>query len=332
MNNVGVNSRRWGAVLGIVAAFVVSRAAASDCCSVGLDSHDEFWVISTRGIEEVPCQVLPSQLKVYQWRCGQWSRESLESFVDTHNRAATTLFYVHGNRYTPEDAVERGWLALRRLQNGCGPRNPLRFVVWSWPSERVPGLVNDVRTKAARTDTEGLYLGTVLSRLPPDARVSLLGYSFGTRVISGSLHLLAGGQLEGRTLPSEFLMPRYPIRAGMLAPAFHNTWLLPGAFHDGALTQVERLIVLYNPRDPVLRRYRIVSPSSAPQALGYTGLVGLEGLGPLAQRVEQWNVADEVGRRHDEERYLYSSYFIRMRDYLVWRTPPTWPAALAVAN
>ncbi len=332
MESVDFSSQRLRAVFALLTALCASVAAACDCGLCVVDSRDEFWMISTRDINEIPCQVLSSQLKVYQWRCGGWRQESLVEFAATHDPVTLTLFYVHGNRYTPEDAVESGWLAYQRLRQGGGPRSPLRFVIWSWPSERVPGLVNDVRVKAERTDTEGLYLGTVVSRLPPDTRTSFLGYSFGTRVISGSLHLLAGGSLEGRTLPPEHLTPRRPMRAAMMAPAFHNNWLMPGAFHARALTQLERLIVLYNPRDPVLRRYRIVSPTSAPQALGYTGLMGLERLGPLARRVEQWNVSDEVGRRHDEQRHLNSSYFIRMREFLVWRTPPTWPEALAVAN
>ena len=105
-----------------------------------------------------------------------------------------------------------------------------------------------------------------------------------------------------------------------MAPAFQNTWLMPGAFHSRALAQVDRMLVLYNPRDPILRRYRLIAPGAGAQALGYTGLVGLEPLGPLAGRVDQVNVSDEVGRSHDHDRYLESSYFPSLREYVLWRS------------
>lgn len=290
-------------------------AAGQACCP-----GDQFWMISTRHIEEISCRELPEQAYVYRCEDGCWRRRCTADFIASHDPGAVTVFYVHGNRYTAEFALERGWQIYQRLRAGGGPHVPLRYVIWSWPSERLPRPLNDVRTKAERTDLEGLYLGTMLSQLPPDARVSLIGYSFGTRIMSGALHLLGGGRLEGRVLPPEFLMARAPVRAAMMAPAFQNTWLMPGAFHSRALTQVDRMLVLYNPRDPVLRRYRLVAPGSAAQALGYTGLEGLEGLGPLARRIDQINVSDEVGRSHDEERYLVSSYFSRVREYVLWLT------------
>jgi hypothetical protein len=289
--------------------------AAGECCPA-----DDFWIISTRHIDEIPCQALPSQVRVCHRQGGCWRRSSLDAFLAGHDPAAVTVFYVHGNRYRPDEAIERGKLVHGYLRQGAAGDAPIRFVIWSWPSQPVPGLLYDVRTKAERTDVEGLYLGTVLSRLPPDALVSLVGFSFGTRVISGSLHLLAGGQLEGRALPAEYVMPRLPLRALLLAPAFQNTWLLPGNFHELALTQVERMLVLYNSADPVLRRYRLLSGTPDAQALGYTGLVGLERLGPLSRRVEQWDLRSEVGHSHNELRYLDSSYFGMGREYLLWRT------------
>ncbi|MBW3600811.1 MAG: hypothetical protein KY475_26535 [Planctomycetes bacterium] len=314
MKIAGINPQMALAAMSALAG-VLSIVAPSAACCPG----DQVWVISTRHIDEVPCHQLPEQVCVRRFEGGCWRRSTLAEFVAYHDPNAVTLFYIHGNRYSWEAALDRGWQVYRRLRQGGG-HVPLRYVIWSWPSDRMPGPLNDVRAKAERTDLEGLYLGTVLSRLPPDARISLTGFSFGTRIISGALHLLGGGALEGRVLPPEFLMPRLPVRAALMAPAFQNTWLLPGAFHARALTQVERMLVLYNPRDPVLRRYRLLAPGANAQALGYTGLEGLERLGPLAYRVIQIDVSDEVGLTHDQDRYLYSSYFRRVREYLLWRT------------
>jgi hypothetical protein len=305
---------QWIVAAILAAAGLLGGAARGEA---PLCPPDQVWVISTRHIAEIPCRQLSDQVRVARLVGGCWRRSNLAEFVAAHDPEAVTLFYVHGNRYEPEDALETGLQVYRRLRAGGGPHVPLRYVLWSWPSGRVPGPLNDIRTKAERTDLEGLYLGTVLSRLPPDARISLTGYSFGTRIISGALHLLGGGTLEGHVLPPEFLLPRLPVRAALLAPAFENTWLLPGSFHSRALTMVDRMLVLYNPRDPILRRFRLIAGGDA---LGYTGLAGLDQRSPLARRVEEIDVSDEVGRRHDQDRYLNSSYFRLARDFLLWRT------------
>jgi hypothetical protein len=313
MKNGGLIWRRTFciAIALAIASAIGLRASADDA------RGDEFWLISTRHLAEVSCDDLPSQLEVERLEFGAWRPASVDEFAASHEPAAVTVFYVHGNRYAPHHALEHGFAVRERLRQ-CDPSTPVRFVIWSWPSERIPGLLHDCRAKAQRTDLEGFYLGAVLSRLPPDARVSLVGFSFGTRIISGSLHVLAGGELEGRSLPPHCVSPRLPVRAAMLAPACHNTWLLPGSFHSRALTQVDRMLVLYNSRDPILRRYRLLSPATSPQALGYTGLVGLEQLGPLEGRVEQWDMAGVVGATHTEERYFSSPFFTTAGEQLLW--------------
>jgi hypothetical protein len=300
-----------------VAMFALAMAGAEPRpLAVGCPG-DEFWLISTRHLAEVPCRELHAQLQVERMEQGAWRSASLGEFAASGDPEAVTVFYVHGNRYAPHHAVEHGQLVRQRLRE-CGGAAPMRFVIWSWPSERMPGLLHDCRAKAERCDLEGYYLGTVLSHLPPHARISLVGFSFGTRIISGSLHVLGGGELEGRALPGEYVAPRLPVRAAMLAPACHNTWFLPGDFHEQALTQVDRLLVLYNSRDPILRRYRLLAPDASPQALGYTGLVHVDFLGPLEDRVEQWDMAPVVGPTHNEVRYFSSSFFTRAGEHLLW--------------
>lgn len=300
-----------------VAITALSIAGGSGAGPLEHCPADEFWLISTRNVAEVSCYGLPAQLHVERLDEGAWRGASLGEFAAGGDFAGVTLFYVHGNRYAPHHAVKHGRLVRERLRE-CGGAAPMRFVIWSWPSERIPGLIHDCRAKAERCDLEGYYLGTVLSHLPPDARISLVGFSFGTRIISGSLHVLGGGALQGRALPRECVTPRLPVRAAMLAPACHNTWFLPGDFHEQALGQVDRLLVLYNSRDPILRRYRLLSPATSPQALGYTGLVGVDRLGPLEDRVEQWDMAGAVGPTHNEVRYFSSSFFTRAGEHLLW--------------
>jgi hypothetical protein len=175
------------AVLACAELMAFAAPSRGDGCA-----GDQFWIISTRHIDEAPCHAIPRHVKVHRFEDSCWRRSSFEEFLAAHDPAAVTFFYIHGNRYEADEALERGWLIYRYLRHDGGPRVPLRFVTWSWPSQPTPGIVRDVRLKAERTDLEGLYLGTVISRLPPDAMVSLQGFSFGTRVISGSLQKTAG--------------------------------------------------------------------------------------------------------------------------------------------
>ena len=73
---------------------------------------------------------------------------------------------------------------------------------WSWPADRVCRHNRpDIQLKAAYCDAESYYLAAWLRGVQRDGKVSLVGHSFGPRIITGALHLLAGGQLAGQALP-----------------------------------------------------------------------------------------------------------------------------------
>ena len=77
-------------------------------------------------------------------------------------------------------------------------RRRIRFVIFSWPSSKVSGgLLNDVRVKAARTGPAGCQLAWLIDQMPAETPLSLVGFSFGARIITGGLHVLAGGSLGG---------------------------------------------------------------------------------------------------------------------------------------
>jgi hypothetical protein len=113
--------------------------------------------------------------------------------------------------------------------------------------------------------------------------------------------LLGGGELVGQTLPQA--RPR-PLRVALLAAAVHNYWLQPGACHEHALSQIDRLLIQYNSCDPVLQRYKCVEKRARPAALGYTGMHVDETLGAW---IDQRDVCCIVGKSHAEARYFNSS-------------------------
>ena len=191
----------------------------------------------------------------------------------------------------------------------AGEYPPMRFVIWSWPSDRICGPARDARVKAARADAEGSFFGWFLSQLKPGTAVGLVGFSYGARVISGGLQLLSGGTLNGHSLPE--LPPGEPlqIRAAYLAAAMDVAWLYPGGYHGQSLSQVVRLLINYNECDPALKYFRFTDRCTRPSALGFLG-INESALGEAANRVEQVDVSQDVGRTHDELRYWNSSFVV----------------------
>ena len=111
------------------------------------------------------------------------------------------MIYIHGNRVPSECTAPEGQQVYRLLTAGVDDATPIRFVIWSWPSAQMRGQLRDVRTKANRTELAGYCLAWLLTHLPENQQVSLLGYSFGARIATGAMHLVGGGTLCGRTLP-----------------------------------------------------------------------------------------------------------------------------------
>jgi hypothetical protein len=147
-----------------------------------------------------------------------------------------------------------------------------------------------------------------LAELRAGVRVSLIGHSFGPRIITGALHLLAGGQLAGCGLSQGTVAEwstgkRNPVRAVLLAAALDYDWLAPGGCHERALSLADQMLVTCNPCDRALRWYPRMSGRGGPPALGSVGLSGVEN----AKKIELIDVSDEVGRQHDYRGYNAAS-------------------------
>lgn len=234
---------------------------------------DRLWMISTRCLtsDYRSANVHTPDLAVTSMD-GFGNRQSVEtdSFLNGLDSSRPLVLHVHGNRMTEQDANERGRFIYRKLLNHL-PGDAFDFVIFSWPSEKTGILVKDGRNKARMTEAEGLYLGWLLKELlRRQVPVALVSYSFGSRVTTGALHALAGGSLGGRCLPGE------PIRGAsipvaLVAPALESNWLEPGQYHGLATQNISQLAVFYNSRDAVLKRYWLIEPGSAGQALGFTG-------------------------------------------------------------
>jgi hypothetical protein len=278
------------------AADPISRSTA--------DSYPpDVWLINTRCLpcprNQCSCSVEPRYDQLVD---GRWVRSSVDTFLATTQSLHPLVFYVHGNRMAPQDAIAQGMKVYRRV--ACAGM-PLRFVLWSWPSDRVHGAVRDAQLKAARSDGESYYLACLLNRLPSDTPVYLIGYSFGARTVTGSLHLLAGGTCCGNLLASNPDASRVRPRVTLLASAMPNSWISPTGKHGLAWLATDQILSFYNPKDPVLKLYQFTEQNGSSTALGRSG-ISLQCLGPYRDQMRQYRVDRVVGCSHDLDRYLGS--------------------------
>ncbi len=218
------------------------------------------------------------------------------------------VIYVHGNRLEDNEVNRDAWDMYRCITSDQPDAPAIRFVTWSWPSGQRRGILRDVRSKAARTEYDGYYLGWFLAQLPAERPLSLVGYSYGARIVSGANHLLGGGRLSGRMLTETAVTGEatQPLdarpRVVLMAAASHSYWLRPGCYHEKALGRMGYLLNIINSCDPVLRRYHAVDKCAHPDALGYVGMYTAD-LGDDADRIEQIDARCIVGREHAIEGY-----------------------------
>ncbi|MEM9365164.1 MAG: hypothetical protein AAGD07_04145 [Planctomycetota bacterium] len=276
-------------------------------CLSGDITSDRLWLISTRHLPYyVGCvQDGAPDLHVSRLdRCGRRSNSSLDDYQNTMCSDRVRIVYVHGNWRDSKNAVTRGLDAYLRITRRNTSRVPIDWVIWSWPSDRQSVGLSDARDKANRADSQSLYLGwTLHQHVAVRQPTALIGFSFGGRVCTGALHLLAGGTIAGRPLG---LPPTVgaQIDVGLLAPALGSTWLSSNGRHRKATQNIDRMVLLYNERDVVLRNYWLLSKVRGITALGYTGprqfAPRVDG---TALPVRAKNCKRTVGMHHSERHY-----------------------------
>jgi hypothetical protein len=279
----------------------------------------------------------PPQFDVHRWQNGSWQKGTIEEVLgpsQTLGSDPLTIVYVHGNWMERCNALGRVRIVDGHLKGrAC---EPYRLIMFSWPSQHEDKVIREVRDHATCADVQSFYLAWLLQSLQASAsRVSLEGFSFGARTVSGALHLQAGGQIYGRSaLASPFASTEIASestngpslhRVSLVAPAIDRSWLTPCGRYSKAMTQVDRLVNLYNSKDPVLRRFRFVDSVTRPIAAGFTGLEAASNppaTSPLQgqDRIEQYDCRSAIGSTHDEVSYYSEcSYFRVAIDNLLWK-------------
>jgi hypothetical protein len=291
-------------------ALAAGRLLADDApppCHPQLRSQDQLWLVSDRGLG---CQVAQEVKKLEYWRYDReksWVRSDLAGMQDAESENLLTTIFVHGNRISWCEAFTKGWNVYRTLVR-CAQERPVRLIIWSWPSAAIKGPIEDARVKACRTNLSGYYLAWFVDQLDPQAPVSLWGHSFGARVVSGALHVLGGGEIAGHRLVERAHATRDPVQAVLLAAALDSDWLSPGRFHGLAVSQVDRMLLVNNSCDALLKRYHwIYHRRACQQALGYTGLFTARLGGDARSKIQQVDACCVVGRQHTLVNYLWAT-------------------------
>lgn len=269
-------------------------------CDISNDCDDphQVWLISSREIGACDDTVTSvGRIRYWHYQRGHgWIAASAEEFQASDEPAMPTVFYVHGHRIDQSYAKEGGWDAYRAIVQPTAI--PTRYVIYSWPTTPHGNPMREFRIRACESEVHGYYLAWVIDRVQPEIPIHLVGFSYGARLITSTLHYLGGGAIGRYSLNDRVFPQRLPMRASLIAAALDNDWLLPGRRHGQALTRVDRLFVTKNPVDPVLHWYPVVLRDRTAVALGVTGFAGLNRLGSDRSKVEQLNVSQAVGRRH----------------------------------
>ena len=273
-------------------------------------AEDRLWLMNTRGItSNAACADLQSpMISVSRLDlCGRMSPSSMEDYLTSLSQSPAVVLYAHGNRLKSAEAIRRGLTVYRRTR-ALRTNAPIDWVIWSWPSQQESILAKDARIKASRADTQGLYMAWVLRHHAEiGVPTAMIGYSFGGRVITGALHAAAGGTLAGRLLDGQGVTGMQ-INTGLVAPAIEDDWMHDCGYHSEATKNLNRLVLLYNHRDVVLKRYWLINRVRGEMALGFSGpksfAARIDGT-PLP--VLSRDCAPTVGRHHSEMDYYSKS-------------------------
>lgn len=283
---------------------MVSVAGANE--PARLRAGDELWIVSSRCLPDLEkCSTMqPVKFEVRRFQCEtNWAASDEAQLMASFDAMPTmrTVVYAHGNWMTADNTVGRGSYVYNRASQRAV--EPIRFIIYSWPSQRDGRPLRDVYEKADRSNTDTYYFANLLSRIPESTPLGILGFSFGGRVVGGGLHMVAGGTLEGRTSPT--WSTQRQIHVSFIAPAFDRTWLTSNREYGLAMKNVEELVNIYNSQDPVLRRFRFLDRVTTPIAAGFSGLADPRATQPLQAdaRIAQYDCGGVVGTTHDEMNY-----------------------------
>ena len=264
----------------------------------------ELWIVDATACPEL-CDLESGfrALRFFRARGRSECEVSYESFLDNMNGSKSTSVYVHG--YSPGKVVDEAD-ALELAEAACHA-SPFRLVIWQWKIEKCvfQGLRSNVMQNMDRAERQGYYVAAIASRIRNQTPLTLVGHSFGSFSVCGALQSLAVDQSGYGSKNDLSTDSDRPIQAVLIAPAIGRDSLLPGGRFGLAITQVDRMLITYNPRDRSLNAQSSITRNG--NILGLTGMCGQKLLTGAGNSITQMDVSPHVGGVHWLYRMLQDS-------------------------
>ncbi len=290
--------------------------ASANCLTA---SRDQIWLISTRGVG--PC--LGSEAFEINFYDGSQFRSATLSHLSHELREGepmATVIYAHGYRTDACYAQKRG-LEVYRNAIAAVPRPlPIRFVIWSWQTEKESRIPKDFREKSDHSVFEGQRLARFLEEMGLGQGI-LIGYSMGAQVIVSALSHLS----DALAMPTAW-------NVVLVAPV-----LAPASCCEVSCTDLDRLVqtfsLLTNRSDRALKGARRLNRLSHRSALDQNSLPSALRLAP--GKLSVIDTSHEVGAQHNIGRYSQSWAFRwsidhAIRNYSAIRPNPVLDATVPI--
>ena len=299
----------------------VESAVTESPSSQPVPATSGYWIVGSHASpqsfdDSVP--VFCSGVTHYD-RCAGFRRTDMQELSDAIQPGVPVCIVCHGSFVSWEDVLKESRETWQWLHYAC-PNHPVQMIYFSWPSDRPifsPVVQFNVNCLGRRAGRNGFYMASLVQKLPSECPICLMGHSHGTRVITSSLHLMGGGEVDGYRLdPGPF--PQHRLRAVFAASAMDHNWMNQGYRYDRALCSVECILNLQNQSDAALTIYPLRHPFSG-GALGYTGVMRKDRrhLGPYGHKIQDWDLTEEIGRGHYWPNYFRKPWLAKaIRSYL----------------
>lgn len=262
-----------------------------------------YWTVSSRGLPQEPTSCASSQLAYFERaQDGCLQTTTREAMVSQFIPGVPICIFIHGSfvdaeSHQLESAYTYNW--IRR----AAPQLPAHIIFYTWPSEaRFNTLASAnpiaVNQRGRWAENNAFFVTDLIAHLPPESPVCLVGHSHGARVTVATLHLIAGGQIAGKTYPYDTGCNRR-YRAVLAAGAIDRNWLNPGERYDFAVRRVEGILNTVNRTDLALHFYPMRRIFSR-KAIAVTGVTRWDQkrLGHLANKVIDYDVTERIGMGH----------------------------------
>lgn len=285
---------------GVLAAPRTTLPPGAVPAGVPVDENCDYWIISSRNCGGSPSPANTGCVRYFHRTCNRDIRDvGRDAFLASVRPDQPVCFVVHGSYNRWNDVVTESRKINRWVHSGS-PGAPVQVVFFTWPSDgNMPFIFPvDIAMLGRRASQHSFYLASVISQLPPDQPVCLLGHSHGARSSVAALHLLGGGAIEdGQMLPPGYSTPR--LRAVLIAAAIDSNWFNPGQRYSQALQVPEQVLLMRNSRDATLAIYPLRIGRGG-RAMGRDGLATQDRvvMDQMGRKVVELDAAQFAGPNH----------------------------------